>query len=103
MNDLVAAAQAYRAERSRYWIRRREMGKVTTPGGSTSILITMVETEAGELLFSGQEDAAKAWLDQKCLTEALRRLLCEPSDEMSRLAGSPTALPAIFDYLSTEG
>lgn len=100
--ELLEAAQAYRRQRERYWVRRSEMGKVTTPGGATSILVTHVETDAGELLFAGQEDAAKAWLDQQCLKAALRQLLREPSDEMARLAGSPEVLPAIYDYLSPE-
>ena len=97
--ELTAAAEAYRAERARYWVRRKKVGETTTPGGSTAILVTQVELEDETVLFSGHDDAAKSWLDQTCLRAAMTRLFREPSPDLVACAGSRGVLTAMADRL----
>lgn len=86
--DLIAAAEAYRSERERYWIRKRKVGQSTSPGGSTAVWAMDVLDEVRTVVYSGPEDQAKAWLDQTCLAAALRRLLS--SGDLRAEAGAET-------------
>lgn len=100
--DIATAAQAYRAERSRYWIRRCKVGEVTSPGGSTAIISTLVELEDGTFLRSGSDEDAKAWLDTQCIKAAIGKMLSHPSDELIRAAGSQDVLRSILNHLAPQ-
>jgi hypothetical protein len=77
MSNLAAAAKAYRAQRERYWVKRRVVGETVTGGGTVSIFATDVQLADGKVVFSGTEEDAKAWLDLTCLRAALTNLLAE--------------------------
>ena len=77
MSDLAAAAKAYRAQRETFWVKRRVVGETVTGGGTVSIFATDVQLADGSVVFSGTEQAAKAWLDVTCLRAALTDLLAE--------------------------
>ena len=97
--DLIVAAEAYRSERRRYWIRRKKFGEVTTPGGSTAVIATQVEHQDGTVLFCGSDDEAKVWLDRTCLSAAMTKLLRDPTTNLIERAGSAAVLASIADYL----
>lgn len=77
MSDLVVAAQAYRARRETFWVKRRVVGETTSPAGTVRTFATDVQLADGQVVFSGTEPEAKAWLDQTCLRAAFTRLLDE--------------------------
>lgn len=101
--DFVAMAEAYRTERARYWVRRKTVGEATTPGGTVATIVTQVlNDDQSEVLFTGEEPAAKAWLDQTCLRAALRHLLAGPSETLLEAAGGMTALQRVVLALVTQ-
>ena len=40
--DLITAAEAYRVERARYWVRRLKIGESVTPGGTVETYATQI-------------------------------------------------------------
>ena len=101
--ELAEAAKAYRAERERYWVRRRIVGESTLPGGGCkSFMVTDVELADASKVFSGSEDDAKAWLDVACLRVALAALLLKPSATVAMACGGPDPLRLAGAYLLSD-
>ena len=95
-SDLIAAAEAYRAERARYWVRRQKVGETTTPFGTTATFATQVlNHDQSQVLLTGDEPTVKAWLDQTCLKAALRQLLVAPSAALVAAAGDLATLQRV--------
>ena len=102
--DLITAAEAYRVERARFWVRRLKIGESVTPGGTVATYATQIlNHDKSSVLFSGDEPEAKAWLDQTCLKAALRQLAAVPSDDLVAAAGGLAPLQRVVSTVVPQG